>query len=90
MKLWIEPKQRYEDHQFPEGSDDFRLADGRPLWYALLTDPNVLVMDAADADRARGELRNLFRIEPDIVRECIGGLLDEVRERLRPIAFLGR
>jgi len=51
-KLWIEPKHRYEGRQFHEGSDDFRLADGRPLWYALLNDPSVFVMDAADADRA--------------------------------------
>ncbi len=62
----------------------------RPLWYALLNDPNILVMDAADADQARGELRDLFRIAPDIVRECIGSFLEEARERLRPITFLRR
>jgi hypothetical protein len=49
-KLWIEPSHRYDAHQFPEVSDDFRLADGRPLWYALLNDPNVLVMEAAEAN----------------------------------------
>jgi hypothetical protein len=47
----------------------FRLADGRPLWYTLLNDPNALVMDAADADRARGGLRDLFRTHPIIVRK---------------------
>jgi hypothetical protein len=84
-KLWIEPSHRYDAHQFPEVSDDFRLADGRPLWYALLNDPNVLVMEAAEANRARAKLRELFTIEPDSVRECIGGFIEEVRKTLRSI-----
>jgi len=50
----------------------------------------MLVMDAADADKARGELRDLFRIAPDIVREYIGNLLEEGRETLRPKTFLRR
>src|SRR5436190_21356667 len=54
-KLWIEPTQRYEAHRFLETSDDFRLADGRPLSHALLTDPNALVLKAHDANRARGD-----------------------------------
>ncbi len=82
-KLWIEARDRYDAHQFSEVSDDFRLADGRPLWYALLNDANVLVMDAADANRARGKLRDLFRVEPDIVRKCTGGSLEEARKTLR-------
>jgi hypothetical protein len=89
-RLWIKPEHRHEYRQFRESSDDFRLADRRPLWYALLNDPNILVMDAADADKARGELRDLFRIAPDIVRECIGSLHEEARETLQPITFLRR
>jgi hypothetical protein len=69
--------------------DDFRLADGRPLWYTLLNHPNALVMDAADADRARGELRDLFRIEPDIVGECVDGSLEEAHKKLRLIEPTG-
>jgi hypothetical protein len=88
--MWIKPEHRHEYLQFRESSDDFRLADRRPLWYALLNDPNILVMDAADADKARGELRDLFRIAPDIVRECIGSLHEEARETLQPITFLRR
>jgi hypothetical protein len=64
---------------------DFRLADGRPLWYALLHDPSVLVIDAASADRARGELRDKLRIEPDVVQGCIGCSLENAREMLWPI-----
>jgi hypothetical protein len=81
-KLWVEPTDRYEGHQFPESSDEFRVADGRPLWYALLDDPNVLVMDA---NRARGKLRELFRIEASTVRQCIGCPLEEVRKTFEPI-----
>ena len=82
-KLWIEPGYRYDAHRFPETSDDFRLADGRPLWHALLTDPNVLVLKADDANRARGQLRHLFTSDPDIVRQYIGGSFEEARRRLR-------
>src|SRR5437762_4235591 len=57
VKLRIEPTRRYAGRQSPETSDDFRLADGRLLWYAFLNDPNALVMAATDANRARGELR---------------------------------
>jgi hypothetical protein len=81
-KLWIKPRDRYA-HQFSESSDDFRLDDGRTLWHALLDDPNVLVMNATDANRARGRLRELFRIEPDIVRRCIGGSLEEAHRTLQ-------
>jgi hypothetical protein len=81
-KLWIEPKHRY-DYEFAESSDDFRLADGRPLWHALLEDPNVLVMNAAEANEAKGLLRELFRTEPNIVRKCAGGSLEEARRMLR-------
>jgi hypothetical protein len=88
-KLWIKPQDRHEDRQSRECSDDFRLADGRPLWYTLLNDPNALVMDAADADRARSELRDLFRTQPNIVRKCVDGSLEEARETLR-IASFGR
>jgi hypothetical protein len=42
-------------------------------------------MAATDADRARGELRDLFRIEPDIVRQLIDGSLEEARKMLRLI-----
>jgi len=59
------------------------LVDGRPLWYAFLNDPNALVMAATDANRARGELRDLFRIEPDIVRQLIDGSLEEAHKVLR-------
>jgi hypothetical protein len=89
-KLWIKPKDRHEDRQSPVCSDDFCLADGRPLLYTLLNDPDALVMDATEADRARAELRDLFRIKRDIVRECVDGSLGETRETLRPIASLGR
>jgi hypothetical protein len=84
-KLWVESKHRYDAHQFLESSDEFRLADGRPLWYALLDDPNVLVMDAANANSARGKLRQLFSIEANTVRKCIAGSLEEVRKTLAPI-----
>ncbi len=67
----LSPKIGTEDRQSPACSDDFRLADERPLWYTLLNDPDALVMDAAEADRARAEFRDLFRIKPDIVRECV-------------------
>jgi len=62
--------------------DEFRLADGRPLWYVLLNDPDVLVINAANADKARGELRDMFQIEPDLVRACIGSSLEEARRVL--------
>ena len=78
-KLWIEPTQRYEAHRFLETSDDFRLADGRPLSHALLTDPNALVLKAHDANRARGDLRQLFTSGPDTVRQCIGCSLEQAR-----------
>jgi hypothetical protein len=84
--LWIEPRHRYDAYKFPESSDDFRLADGRPLWHALLEDPDVLVMNAAEANRARGQLRDLFRGEPDTVRNCVGGYLEEVRATLHALA----
>jgi hypothetical protein len=67
--------------------DDLRLADGRPLWHALLDDPNVLVMRPADERRARVLLRDLFRIEPDIVRKCAGRSLEEARRWLQSIAL---
>ncbi len=85
VKLRIGPTYRYAGRQSLETSDDFRLVDGRPLWYAFLNDPNALVMAATDADRARGELRDLFRIEPDIVRQLIDGSLEEARKMLRLI-----
>ncbi len=83
VKLRIEHTPRYAGRQSPETSDDFRLADGRPLWYAFLNDPNALVMAATDANRARSELRDLFRIEPDIVRQLIDGSLEEAHKVLR-------
>ncbi len=51
VKLRSGPTRRYAGRQSPETSDDFRLADGRPLWYAFLNDPNVLT--ATDANRWR-------------------------------------
>lgn len=65
--------------------DDLRLADGRPLWHALLDDPDVLVMRAADERRARALLRSLLRIEPEVVRKCVGRSLEEARWWLRSI-----
>lgn len=82
-ELWIGPQHRYEPRQAKEDCDVFRLGDGRPLWYACLYDPNALVMTAADADRARSELRRLFRMDPGLVRGCIGGSLEEIQQRLR-------
>jgi hypothetical protein len=87
-KLWVETKYRYDAHLFPESSDDFRLADGRPLWHALLPDPNVLVLNAAEANRARSQLRHLFGRDPGIVRKCIGGSLQDASRTLRPIALV--
>jgi hypothetical protein len=81
-KLWIESKHRYA-HEFAESGDDFRLADGRPLWHAFLENPDVLVMIAAEANEAKGKLRELFRTEPNVVRKRVGGSLEEARRMLR-------
>jgi hypothetical protein len=70
-----------------EWLDDLRLADGRPVWYALLDNPDVLVMRAEDERRARVLLRDLFRIEPDVVRKCVGCSLEEARWWLQSIAL---
>ena len=82
-KIHVATGERYESRQVSESCDDFRLADGRLLWYAFLENPDALVLKAHEANEAHSELRELFRIEPDFVRECAGLSIEEVAVKLR-------
>jgi hypothetical protein len=65
--------------------DDVRLADGRPLYHALLTNPETLVLSPDEAREAQQKLLQMFTANPDEVLTCQGKTLEEARAILESI-----
>jgi len=65
--------------------DDIRLADGRPLYHALLTNPETLVLSPDEAREAQQRLLQISATDPDEVLMCQGKTLKEARTILESI-----
>lgn len=63
--------------------EDVRLADGRPLYYALLANPEALVLLPGEAREARQRLFEIISAAPDKVLACQGKTLEEARAILK-------
>lgn len=67
------------------------LADGSPLYHALLSDPNALVLSQSEAQEAKSRLSVLIEADPKGILSCQGKTLQEAKKILESIeANLGQ
>ncbi len=65
--------------------ENVRLTDGRPLYYALLANPEALVLSPDEAREAHQRLSQISAADPDKVLTCQGKTLEEARTILETI-----
>ena len=66
--------------------EQVRLADGSPLYHALMAVAESGVADQEEVQRAKNELREIITTDPEIALSCQGKTAGEAREILRSIA----
>ena len=69
--------------QTEHGLSEVRLAEGRPLYYALMPEiEDEAVIDDHEVAEAKNQLSYLYEQFPDKVRACEGKTLQEARAEL--------
>lgn len=66
--------------------EQVKLADGSPLYHALLQTGETGVVSGDEAQRAQNELREIIAVDPEIALSCQGKTLEEAREILRGVS----
>ena len=66
--------------------EQVQLADGSPVYHALMESPTEGVANQDEARRAKSELREIIAQNPEIVLSCQGKSAEEAREILRGVS----
>ncbi len=61
------------------------LKDGSPLYQALLDDPNPVVLDKHDAEKAKSSLAAAIAMDEETVRGLSGATYEQARQTLQGI-----